>query len=492
MLKLPDTINLKKNPVLKWVLGLFLFLLIQKLLVYFGFHITYNDFYHKDNATWNITQGNGMYINLWGRTYLANHFYPYHFLIAFFYKLYNHPFWLLLFQVLCQTVMSWGILQISYKRLGKKSLLTVTLLLLVNYQFRRMNIEPIFGETVMAPLITWIIYGLLYNRHRLVFGLTGLMLLTKETAVTFIFMLSVYQIVFKKQYGRALFWIAISSFHTIYLIKFWMPTLNTVKEYDFGNYYAYMGSKPIDVIKTVFTRPHIILKQWLDGANILYSIGLLMPFGFLPLLSPLLLLGAGTYLQNVLAARQPLMVDIAYHVSQPLLPILFISSILVWERLRNKKSTGMRIAKGFVIFSIILNVLLFTALDLRTFQFSKNTIQKYQVMKLIPKNASLSTSKYLGSHLFHRSEFYRFPIHENADYIWVDIQHYVFPYKKDPVTIVKRLWAEGKAWQIFKGIALQPAAPKPIYYETIKQLENDPNYSVVSRKGQTILFKRIN
>lgn len=491
MLKFREALNFNNNPVLKYVGALFLFLLLQKLLIYFGFHISFNDFYHKDNATWNITQGNGMYINLWGRSYLSNHFYPYHYLIALFYKLYNHPVWLLLFQVLCQTVMAWGILQIAYKKLGKKSLLTVTALLLLNYQFRRMNIEPLFGETVMAPLITWIIYGLLFNRHRLVFILTALMLFTKETAVTFIFMLSVYQILVKKQYGRALFWILISSFHAIYLIKFWMPALNTVNKYDFGNYYAYMGDGPMAILKTFCTRPDIIFRQILSGENALYTIALLMPFGFIALLNPIVLLGVGTYLQNILAERQPLMVDVGYHVSQPLLPILFISAIVVWAKIKYKKNTFTQIAKGFIYLSIILNIMVFIALDLRTFYISKNTVQNYEVMSLIPKDASVSTSKYLGSHLFHRPDFYRFPFHNNADYIWVDIQDHVFPRKEDPLTIIKSLYSNGEFSQIFKGLALQYTAPWSEYYEEISQLERNPNYTVISRKGQTLLFKRI-
>jgi uncharacterized membrane protein len=457
------------------VLITFAFLLIQKLFVFYGFQTSFNDFYNKSNATWNASLGNGLYIDLWGKSYFSNHFYPFYYLIALPYMIAPTDFWLLLFQVVCQTVMAWAILKIAFEYFGKRGAWITLGLLFANYTFRRFNIEPLFGESVMAPLIAWVMYFLIKKRDIPVLILSFLILFTKENAVVFLAMLGGFYIVFRRQYVIGLSLIGIGTIHVWYLIKVFIPSYN-VDGYEFSRYVDYGGSSRI-----------------LKMSDFWYVLGLLMPLGFLPLFSSYSVLGLGFVLQNILSVNQKLMVDLSYHVSQPLIPIFFISSILALDFLLKKgtHTQFLRFAKGCVALGVFLNILLFIFLDLRVFCVNRSTWDAHRLLRQIPAQASVSASRNYGAHLCHRKAFYRFPEYENADYVIVEKRDYFFTDGEPPNIRVQWAITHGEIGRLVLALLFETAPPSKKYFDALESLKKDPQYLLIDQGKGCFLFKRI-
>lgn len=466
-------------------LAVFVVLLIQKLFVFYGFHTSFNDFYHKANATWNITQGNGLRIDLWGKSYFSNHFYPFYYIVALGYFIAPTAFWLLLFQVICQSVMTWGILQIAYDVFGKKGTWITLGLLFANYGFRRYNIEPLFGETVMAPLIAWILYFLIQSKDRWVLLLCFFMLFTKENAVAFLAPLGVFYVVIRHRVVIGLGLIAVSTFHAWYLIHIFIPSYNPVG-YDFSSYFSYLSYSPKTVIK-------IILAKMLSSTTFSYLLGLLFPLGFMSLFSVYSVLGVGVILQNLLSMNQKLMIDLGYHVSQPLIPILFVGAIFGTKAWLDRKPHHrfLTVAKGFVYFGIFLNILLFIFLEIRLFYVDQSVWDAHRLLRQIPPKAAVSASRFYGAHLSHRHVFQRFPDYDLAEYILVETKSYYF-YDDIPSNItVKKAFENHDVLHLIRALIFEAAPPEKIYYDTISALQSDPHYRVIGRGQSCLLFQRV-
>ena len=74
--------KLKQISPITWILiGLGLFFFIEKTAMHYGFQTSYFDLYFKDNSTWNITQGKGLYLSMDKKSFFAEHFYPYFYLL---------------------------------------------------------------------------------------------------------------------------------------------------------------------------------------------------------------------------------------------------------------------------------------------------------------------------------------------------------------------------------------------------------------------------
>jgi uncharacterized membrane protein len=97
--------------------------------------------------------------------------------------------------------------------------------------------------------------------------------------------------------------------------------------------YGTLGDSPVDILKSFFTRPGLVWQIATEPARVDYLVGLLMPFGFLSLLAPeIILLSLPVLLANLLSAY-PAQYYGDFHYSAPLVPYFAVSAAYGLARL---------------------------------------------------------------------------------------------------------------------------------------------------------------
>jgi len=99
-----------------------------------------------------------------------------------------------------------------------------------------------------------------------------------------------------------------------------------VAESGYFQRYGALGDSPVDIFRSFFTQPGLVWQIASEPARIDYLIGLLMPFGFLSLLAPeILLLALPVLLANLLSAY-PAQYYGDFHYSAPLVPYFAVAA----------------------------------------------------------------------------------------------------------------------------------------------------------------------
>jgi len=478
------------------LIGFFAFL--TKFAMHLGFQTYYWDLYFTDSSLWHVTQGHGLYLSIQGRSFFSDHFYPFFYLIAPFYFIHATPIWLFLFQATGLTVCILPILKLAEKYFGKKGLWGSILLILAYFPFRAAMIQEVHGEIVIAALIAWVIYFLETKRFWPAVILTLLIGLAKETAVVTISMIGLYFILFERRIRTGLALIVFGLLHAILILKFFIPSFG-VTEYAYVGRYAYLGSGFSSVFKTILTQPWRPILHFFSLPTLGYLVALLLPFAFLPLLSPYLLIGVGIILQNCLAETSSQMADISTHYTIPLIPILFLAFITQLHVLKSKWSAEkfhqwVGRFKKITVFCIVLNLFLFTFLELRRYMINSAHVEaSIHGVQHIPKNASISASNSLFPRVHYRKHVFLYPELSNADYVLVALPEDTFPMDVQAGHYLKTEFKQGHygrlLWALIKGEPAVRRSDDP-YMIRFNALLKSKQFHLIFKEEKIYVFKK--
>ena len=124
-----------------------------------------------------------------------------------------------------------------------------------------------------------------------------------------------------------------------------MPHLNGGTNHA-GTFYGELGDSPTAIARTMLTEPDVIIDRLTANDALGYARDLLAPFGFLPLLAPLLLLVAvPQFLANILTNAN-FFYDIRFHYAAIIVAVLALATVegIAWLR----RTSWRRFAVGFV------------------------------------------------------------------------------------------------------------------------------------------------
>lgn len=291
--------------------------------------------------------------------------------------------------------------------------------------------------------------------------------LTKENVWVLTALLGLYAMLFrnKKMLGAAIF--LISSIIFFYLVLVVMPKLAGGKNFALS-YYSDFGDSPLDILKNSLINPIKTVSLLTKIDRLEYLKDLLLPLGFLPLFSPLVLLTIPTLFINMLS-NNSLLYQITYQYTATVTPFLFISAIYATKWIARRTPTINITFYGLVI----LFFSLYSAYDFGPLPGAKYpNIQMYteplvnkaivkNYIRKIPIKYSLATTNNLGGHLSHRQRIYTVPVGiDEADMI---------------------LFLLGREESNSNVIAEKQAYRKVLV---------DPNYQKVFEDGSFIVFKK--
>jgi uncharacterized membrane protein len=115
----------------------------------------------------------------------------------------------------------------------------------------------------------------------------------------------------------SLLWFVVATF---VIVPAYAADVYGVAESGYFQRYGALGDSPLDIFRSFFTQPGVVWQIATEPARVDYLIGLLMPFGFLSLLGPeILLLSLPVLLANLLSAY-PAQYYGDFHYSAPLVP----------------------------------------------------------------------------------------------------------------------------------------------------------------------------
>ncbi len=314
--------------------------------LYHGLLIPHGDSAMYEEHLWNVTHGKGFRSDLDRGLFLGEHIQVIHLLLVPL-----HLFWpsqLLL--ELCESVTlasgAIAVFWLARRHTGSVNaagLLACAYLFYFPLQFLDISIDlktfrPIsFG----VPLMLFAIDQMERRRYRSMLVLLLLALSAKEDYAVIIAVLGVWMALFQGREtdashsdARSRWWgAALAVFGVLYLLAAIKLVIPAFREGDvhYARYFGELGSSPGDIVHSILTQPALVFVKLFSGRSLTYLLLMLLPAGFLPLLSPFrLAVGAPLFgvlclleLTNDPANAGTVILIPIHHFHAPLIPVVF-------------------------------------------------------------------------------------------------------------------------------------------------------------------------
>ncbi|MFK7822253.1 MAG: DUF2079 domain-containing protein [Planctomycetaceae bacterium] len=242
--------------------------------------------------------------------------------------------------------------------------------------------------------------------------------------------------------------------YLVLVVLFVIPAFRSGEIVHYSRYFGELGSSPTEIVKTSITSPLLVASKLFSGRSVLYSVLLLLPCGFLPLLSLRRLLVAVPVLGMLYLlelsptdASQP---DAQQHVLIPfhhfratVLPILWWAAAVGLARFQRISRSGLAMtATSFACLSAICCGLFYSMSPLGIgfhdtgsrmhwrdlYVESERARQVQKVLDAIPDDARVASTDFVHTRLTHCERSYdysgyRTEVPDDADYIVIDAKH---------------------------------------------------------------------
>jgi uncharacterized membrane protein len=457
-----------------------------------------------DQAIWSLLHGSMLHqticnvltdtncYGLNGINRFAIHFEPILFPISLLYLLWPDPKALLIFQVLIVASGAFPAFWLARLRLRNTWAALPFALLYLLYPEQQYAVNYDFHpETLTIALLLFALYFLYTRRTVWLFVFAILAMACKEEIPLVVALFGVWSIVLQRRWrsGAALTllataWTLVGFFLIPYLFS---PTGHPL----LITRYAEVGSDPVSIVINTLLHPISTLREHvLEPSHSLYLRKLLAPAGYLPLLTPwILVLAVPTLALNLLSA-DPNMYSGDFQYNAEIIPILIFASIeatvlIVWivrwlmgkmnierkdqePKLAGRPFSGQSRALSPTwmlqagVLALVLCYMLVRVLNSTT-QYNVYSVMPYahgfvkpsvtmhdklasHFIREIPADASVSTQTTLVPHLSQRRSIYLFPYAvDHVDYIFLDATDYTYPFKNyaDYAAAVKSILRQG-------------------------------------------------
>jgi uncharacterized membrane protein len=413
---------------------------------------------------WNTIHGNFVTENIGEATiFSGGHLFLIIFLLAPLYAIYPHPLTLLFLQTIALAIPAYFIFRFARDKIDTTFAIYFALAYLLYPALAFINLFE-FHLIAFAPLFLLPMFIFFDQRKFWPFVLFMFFSLAcKENVSLVIFGLGVYAL-FRYVYLKAPFikkedwkWIVIpllsGAFWFIAVTQFIQPTFTLAELKQISDsrgmmmFYGWLGRTPAEIIKNIFLHPGQVLRGIFIPAKNRYLLHLFGPLAFLSILGlKEMALVLFALLEGLLSQRGAHF-SIYYQYPALVLPFIFISAVFGLRRLLQFRF--FQRLRLYILF-ILLSISLFFAFKIGPLfhlpfnQWSRNArdILKEEFARLVPSQASVTTSFELATRITHRDKlFFMYHINiadwsskyaylsekyaEKADYLLVDFQDYL-------------------------------------------------------------------
>jgi uncharacterized membrane protein len=294
----------------------------------------------------------------------------------------------------------------------------------LNFWIHEQNIFDFHAVSLGTTLLLATFYFLLKKRYFLFALFLILSAMTKENVFLVGSIFGLY-LIFKERK-----WVAGGLLTLIPAIIFFYLTSKAIPaargDVHFAlSYYSYIGGSTQEIVKNILFHPQVIFPNLFSLSTLSYFHQLLVPTGYLALLSPLYLIFTLPDLAINLLSTNPNLRSFQYHYGAIIVPFVYISSMYGMAFLLKKTSRKYMEKALFYYILLITCVVVYLYYPLPGMKNSDNapnttrdTQKIMDYLTLIPQSTSVSASNNIGAHLSHRDKIYVVPNGINdADYI---------------------------------------------------------------------------
>ena len=419
------------------------------------------DLGNVDQALWNTIHGRPFaFTNMDGiempglESRLALHFEPILLPISLLYLLWSDPRVLLVLQAAVVALGAWPAFQLAREKLKSDFAgLAFAACYLLFPALEAATMFDFHAVTLAAPPLLFAFYYLEKRGWKRFATLSILAMACKEDMCLSVAAMGLYLLFVRRERleGLATFFGALAWFYlAVFVIS---PPFSPAGSNIHWGRYAYLGEGPLEMVRTFFTRPEILAEQLGKAHAGNYILGLLLPVGFLALLSPsTLLLSLPSLAVNLLSTDAFMHRLEEFHYAAPIVPFFVISAIYGMERL--SRWIGRLPGTWQVVY--LLSALVFSAglgyhicrgysplaLPFRWPPLTAHHLLAEKFIKMIPPDAVLFAQSDLNPHVSQRSRIYQGLYHDDIEYIFLDVSS--LPNEGGVHQHIKKWLAEGE------------------------------------------------
>lgn len=322
--------------LLAFSLGVFFLILWVWILLYKYYYFQYYDwdlaFFNQ--AMWNLLSGR-LHVSLFGIPFFANHSNFFALLLLPLYAVFPHPLTLVFLKLLAYLSAGFVFYYFVQKRTGKGTGLLFMLLYLVSLP----NIYGVLYEfhfESLSPVMLFLLFYFFSEKRIRAFWITSALLMTLKENMPLV--VAVFGVCGLLSGGRSrLAWgvipLGVSLAVFFLLTARVIPAFSGTDAHPYLGHYAHLGAGSDNMVLGAISRPGTIFRQLALEQNGILLLNLFLPFLFLPLLCPRVVLLCAPVLFQHLLSNQVQEHSIYYHYMLPVMPFLFLAFFFVMRRI---------------------------------------------------------------------------------------------------------------------------------------------------------------
>lgn len=351
-------------------------------------------------VAWSTANGRPFFTSLAGGTtnFLGEHFAPLLAVLAPLYSLWPDARTLLVVQTLALAAGAFPLFAFGRARLGARLAVVVVVAYLLSPLLHFVALFDFHEIALAVPLLMAAGAALLDERSGTTLLYLGLALMAKEEVALIAVAMGLYAWLVQKRWRFGLALTAGSIAWTALLFGWIMPAMSpSTTGYPFLNRYGALGSTLGEILQTLFTQPASVAQVVATRSKAVFILQLLVPLGGLPLLgwpAVLLVLPPLAYL---LLASYEVMASIFFHYTAPLIPFLFLATVVALQRLGRWSAQWRRAGAIVLCAAALLSAWRWSPLpgggsyDPDVFAVTEEERATRRLLETIPANAALAS-----------------------------------------------------------------------------------------------------
>jgi uncharacterized membrane protein len=397
-------------------------------LKYLSFNYNY-DLAVYSNVMWNTVRGRiaGTTVHTWAGNTFKFHTHLILLLLTPFYLLFQSPLTLLFIQNMALGLGAVPLYHFSRRHLGVKESLLVSASYLLYPPLHGVNLFEFHFISLAVPLL-FTAFHFMQEGNVKWFSLSCILLLSvREDVAPVVFMLCVYAAHYPRGMRTASIKLAVLSvIWFIVAVKLVMPAFGGNMDFVRQRYATLGGSIPA-IAWNSLTDPVLVVRHVATLQKAEYVFKLLLPLAFLPLISPLSVIGLPALLENLLSDT-PGMFDILHQYNALLIPVFYAAAVHAVRKLGRPSITWIVFGLSVVAFVWYGQLPYGRYFDSQVYSVGSHDMVGWGMVNSIPPEASVGAQGSIVSAFSNRRIVHMIPRlkGDKVEYILIDMKNQNF------------------------------------------------------------------